>query len=313
MEGNIAFLFPGQGSQVVGMGKDLFEAFSTVRELFEKTDDICGRKISQLCFEGPMEELTTTSNLQPAVATVSLACLSVLRDSGRSADLCAGHSLGEYAALAGAEVLSDEDALKLVSRRGQLMQREAEANPGAMVAVLGLGIQDVEQIVAEASEVGAIAVANHNTAEQIVITGTKQAMAKASALVKDRKGKAIPLKVSGAWHSPLMQGAVEEFRDYMESIEFSPPKSRVLFNATAQEEDNPDVIKELMARQLVSPVRWYDIMINMISNGVRHFVEVGPKTVLIGLAKKIVPKDTDIQCWPAGNLKTIEAFLKAVG
>ena len=311
MEGKIAFLFPGQGSQVVGMGKDLCEAFPTVRELFEKTDDICGRKISRLCFEGPMEDLTTTSNLQPAIATVSLACLRILRDSGKSADLCAGHSLGEYAALASAGVLTDEDTLKLVSKRGQLMQREAEANPGAMVAIMGLKIEEVEQIVAEASKAGVISVANHNTAEQIVITGTKQALSRASSLVKDRKGKAIPLKVSGAWHSPLMQGAVEEFRDYMGSIQFATPKSKVLFNATAQEEDDPDIIKELMARQLVSPVKWYDIIVNMISDGVRHFVEVGPKTVLIGLAKKIAPKDIDIQFWPAGDLKAIETFLNA--
>jgi len=309
MEGKVAFLFPGQGSQIVGMGKDLYEEFPAVRELFQKTDDICGKKISSLCFEGPMEELTITENLQPAIAAVSLACLYVLREANARPAVCAGHSLGEYAALRSADVLTDEDTLKLVSKRGELMQREAEANPGAMVAVMGMGIEEVSALVEEASQEGAIAIANHNTAEQIVITGTREALAKASALVKEKGKKAIPLKVSGAWHSPLMQGAIKEFRDYMEMIPFAPPQSTVLFNATAEEEDDPNAIKDLMVKQLVSPVRWYDIITKMISDGVRHFVEVGPKTVLIGLVKKIAPKGRDIQYWPTGDLKGLEAFL----
>ena len=311
MEGKIAFLFPGQGSQVVGMGKDLYDRYEEVRELFQKADDICGKNISRLCFEGPMEELTVTENLQPAIAAVSLACLHVLRGADVQAHVCAGHSLGEYAALASAGVLNDEDTLKLVNKRGQLMQREAEANPGGMVAVMGMGIEEVSELVEKASEQGAIAVANHNTAEQIVITGSRDALGKATALVKDKGKRAIPLKVSGAWHSPLMQGAVEEFRDYMETIPFSPPQTAILFNATAMEERNPESIKDLMARQLISPVKWYDIIVNMISDGVTHFVEVGPKSVLIGLAKKIVPKDKEVHYWPAGDIEGLEAFLRA--
>ena len=311
MEKKVAFLFPGQGSQIVGMGKDLYEEFPAIRELFQKTDDICGKKISSLCFEGPMEELTKTENLQPAIAAVSLACLHVLKDANRHPWVCAGHSLGEYGALRSAGVLTDEDTLKLVNKRGELMQREAEANPGAMVAVMGMGIEEVSSIVEEASKEGILAIANHNTAEQIVITGAKEAVAKATCLVKQKGKRAIPLKVSGAWHSPLMQGAVKEFRDYMEEIPFSPPQSTVLFNATAEEEHDPEAIKDLMAKQLVSPVRWYDIITKMISDGVQHFVEVGPKTVLIGLVKKIAPKNKDIHYWPAGDLKGLEAFLNA--
>jgi len=311
MKGKVALLFPGQGSQVVGMGKDLYDAFASAREVFSIADEVCGKEISRLCFEGPMEELTITNDLQPAITAVSLACLHVLRESGSSAEICAGHSLGEYAALASAGVLTDKDTLRLVSKRGQLMQCEAEANPGGMVAVMGMGIEEVEVIVNEASQEGPLAVANHNTAEQIVITGAKQALAKATKLVKERGKKAIPLKVSGAWHSPLMQGAVEEFRDYMEGIDFLPPSSTVLFNATAREERDPAAIKELMARQLVSPVRWYDIVVSMLDGGVEHFVEVGPKTVLIGLVRKIAPKDKEIHYWPAGDLRGIEAFLNA--
>lgn len=311
MDGKIAFLFPGQGSQVVGMGKDLYEEFSAVRELFERADEICAKPISRLCFEGPMEELTITENLQPAIAMVSLACLRVLRTSGKKAELCAGHSLGEYAALASAGVLSDEDTLRLVAKRAQLMQREADAHPGGMVAVMGLGIDEVEGLVKEVLKEGPIAVANHNTAEQIVITGAKKALAKVVSMVKEKGKKAIPLKVSGAWHSPLMEGAVREFRDFMEDIPFAAPQSKILFNATAQEEGNPEAIKDIMAKQLVSPVRWYDIIAKMLSDGVQHFVEVGPKTVLIGLVKKIAPKDKQIHYWPVGDLQGIEAFLEA--
>ncbi|RLB44182.1 MAG: [acyl-carrier-protein] S-malonyltransferase [Deltaproteobacteria bacterium] len=311
MQGKIAFLFPGQGSQIVGMGKDLCERFPDVRKLFEKVDSICGKPISRLCFDGPMEELTITENLQPAISVVSLACLQILNDSGIKPDISAGHSLGEYAALAGAGVLSQEDTLRLVSKRGELMQREAEANPGGMVAVMGMGIEEVEAIVRDASREGPIAIANHNTAEQIVITGERQALSRATVMVKEKGKKAIPLKVSGAWHSPLMKGAVNEFREFMESVRFSPPQSRILFNATAKEESDPYAMKDLMANQLVSPVRWYDIVMKMLSEGVVHFVEVGPKTVLIGLVKKIAPKDREVHYWPVGDLKGIEEFLAA--
>ena len=313
MSQKIAFLFPGQGSQSLGMGKDIIDPFPDARRIFEQVDEVCEKPISRLCFEGPMEELTLTANLQPAITAVNLACLTALNKSGVRATVSAGHSLGEYAALASAGCLSEYDALRLVDKRGELMHREALANPGSMAAVLGMDVEAVGRIVAQAGEVGVLAVANHNTAEQIVITGEKEPLSQAVDLVKEKGGKAIPLKVSGAWHCSLMQNAVDDFRRFMEDISFSTPDTSVLFNATAESETDPEKIKNLMAKQLISPVRWYDIIRNMTAEGVNVFVEVGPKKVLTGLLKKILPRDTGAKIFNVEGMKSLESFLGAVG
>ena len=313
MTKKIAFLFPGQGSQVIGMGKDFVEEYPEVREVFELLDDICHKPISKLCFEGPMDELTITENLQPAIAAVSLGCLKLLSESGVEPQVSAGHSLGEYAALASAKVLDDEGTLRLVRKRGALMQREADAKPGGMVAVLGMNIDQVRDMVEEASQEEVLAVANHNTAEQIVITGENGALARARDLIKSKGAKAIPLKVSGAWHCTLMKGALNEFRSYMDQITFSPPRTRVLFNATAEEETDVDAIKDLLAKQLISPVRWYEIIRKMLDDGVNVFVEVGPKNVLTGLLKKISSKDNNVESYTVGEIKAMRDFLDKYG
>jgi [acyl-carrier-protein] S-malonyltransferase len=309
----IAFLFPGQGSQSIGMGKDIMDRYPDAKRIFEQVDEVCNNPISKLCFEGPMEELTLTVNLQPAITAVNLACLMALNQSGIRATVSAGHSLGEYAALASAGSLSEYDALRLVNKRGELMHREAVANPGSMAAVLGMDIEAVGRIVAQAGERGVLAVANHNTAEQIVITGEKEPLSQAVNLVKEKGGKAIPLKVSGAWHCSLMQNAVDDFRRFMEDISFATPETGVLFNATAESESDPEKIKDLMARQLISPVRWYDIIRNMTAEGLNVFVEVGPKKVLAGLLKKILPPDTEAKVFNVEDMKSLESFLGAVG
>ena len=309
MSKKIAFLFPGQGSQFVGMGKELKDQFPAVKEIFEQVDEICQKPISKLCFEGPMDELTITENLQPAVTAVNLSCLAALKQSGVNAIVSAGHSLGEYAALVSAGVISSYDALRLVQKRGQLMHREAVANPGDMVAVIGMDINTVLEVINEVKEKDILAVANHNTAEQVVITGEKEPVSRAVNLVKERTGRAISLKVSGAWHCDLMKGAVEEFRRFMEDIPFSEPQSTVLFNATAAKETAPEKIKDIMAKQLVSPVKWHFIMLSMLKAGVDTFVEVGPKNVLTGLLKKTVSADDNVNIYNVQDTQSLKELL----
>jgi [acyl-carrier-protein] S-malonyltransferase len=308
-----AFLFPGQGSQYIGMGRDLAEAFPAAKEIFQRVDDLCGKSISRLCFEGPMEELTLTENLQPSITAVNLACMSALKASGIQPHVAAGHSLGEYAALVSTGIVGIDDALRLVKKRGQLMHRESLSHPGTMAAVIGLPVATVQRIVEESSGGDILAVANHNTAEQIVITGQKAPVSRAVQAVTKEGAKAIPLKVSGAWHCLLMEGAVQEFRAFMEHIPFSPPVSRMLFNATGSGETEPENIKEIMARQLVNRVKWYDIIQKMVSEGIRTFVEVGPKKVLTGLVRKIVPDDGRMRLFQVEDPASLEKFLTREG
>jgi [acyl-carrier-protein] S-malonyltransferase len=309
MPDTIAFLFPGQGSQFVGMGRDLLDPFPEAKRVFEMADEICKKPISTLCFEGPMDELTLTENLQPAITVVNLACLLALNASGITPTVSAGHSLGEYAALVSAGVVSTEDALRLVHKRGELMNREALKHPGGMAAVIGLPINGVLEVLAQAKDGQELAIANHNTAQQIVITGEETAVSRAVQAVKERGAKAIPLNVSGAWHSRLMEGAVAEFRAFMEQMPFSTPKSRVLFNATAEKEKDPEIIKDLMANQLVTPVKWYDIMQNMAEAAVNIFLEVGPKKVLTGLLKKTRPRKTGVKIYNVQDARSLSEFL----
>ncbi len=312
MTKKVAFLFPGQGSQVVGMGQDLYQEYDFVREIFDMVDEVTKTHISKLCFNGPMEELTLTVNLQPAMTAVNLACLAALEKEGIQPHMTAGHSLGEYSALRAAGVVNPEDTCKLVFKRGHLMHREATKHEGAMQAIVGLGIDEVREIVEAAQEKGVIAVANHNTAEQIVITGSPDAVEAAGEAAKAKGVKAIPLKVSGAWHSELIRGAEEEFTAFLGETPFNEPQHPVLFNVTAAPESDPDKIKELMARQLCSPVRWYDSMCKMQEEGIEVFAEVGPKRVLTGMLRKIIPDTYEHEAYNVDSMKGLETFFKAV-
>ena len=306
----VAFLFPGQGSQNVGMGEEFYQEYDVVREIFDLAEETAKMNISRLCFKGPMEELTQTVNLQPAVTTVNLACLAVLQKEDVDFDLCAGHSLGEYSALNAAGIVSAEDTIKLVHKRGELMHRESTQYKGAMQAIVGLSIAEVDGLVAEVQQQGVVSVANHNSELQIVITGSPEPVEKVSALAAEKGAKAIPLKVSGAWHSELIKGAEEEFKAALGQISFNSPEKSIILNVSADVSTAADEIKDIMGRQLCSPVKWYDSMGKMKDAEVETFVEVGPGRVLAGLLKKILPLDYPAKVYNVANMKQLEKFLK---
>ena len=308
----IAFLFPGQGSQSVGMGLDFHQEYDIVRELFDMAEELTKIHLSKLCFKGPMEDLTATVNLQPAVTTVNLAALAVIQKEGLVPDISAGHSLGEYSALAAAEVLSREDTIRLVHRRGILIHREATRHQGAMHAIVGLPIDTIEALCERHRNQGVVSVANHNMETQIVISGEPQAVEAVSGQAADQGARAVPLNVSGAWHSELIRGADGEFRDYLATMAFTDPSSPVVHNVTARESDGPDQIRSLMADQLCSPVRWFDAMCHLVDRKVDTFVEVGPGKVLTGLLRKIVPSDYDCRWFNVNSMKTFEKFMNSV-
>ncbi len=307
-----AFLFPGQGSQAVGMGLDLYQEYDFVRELFDMAEEICRINLSRLCFKGPMEELTMTVNLQPAVTVVNLAFLSAIEKEGIMPDVAAGHSLGEYSALCASGIVSKKDAFSLVFKRGKLMHRESTRHKGAMHAIIGLSIDTVFELVSEVQKEGVVSVANHNTEQQIVITGAPDQVKKVSLLASSRGARAIPLKVSGAWHSELIKDAEDEFKVFLDTFNFRVPERPVVHNVTAGFEMNPDEVKSIMAKQLCSPVKWYDSMQMLLSEQVEIFAEIGPGRVLTGLLKKILPKDSPCTIYNVNDMKSLEIFLKDV-
>jgi [acyl-carrier-protein] S-malonyltransferase len=306
----IAVLFPGQGSQYLGMGKDFLETGSRAREMMDQAEKISGLPLARLCLEGPMEELTRALHLQPALTVINLICWQALADSGLKVSSVAGHSLGEYSALCASGILSFEETMRLVTVRGRLMEREGRANPGGMRAVIGLTLSQVQEILADLSpELGGLAIGNYNSEKQVVLSGALAALDAAAVQVKARHGKIIPLNVSIANHSPLVAGAVADFSREMEKVDFHPPAIPLLFNATGKEETEPDEVRRIMARQIASTVRWYEIMNRLLEQEVRIFIEVGPKTVLSGLLKKIVPPGYQYQSFQFDSPRLLNEFL----
>jgi len=277
----IAFLFPGQGSQAVGMGHDFYQEYDFVRELFDMAEEITRINLSRLCFKGPMEDLTATVNLQPAITAVNHAALAAIHREGLKAGISAGHSLGEYSALCSAGIVSPEDAFRLFYKRGELMHRESLKQKGAMHAVIGLPLEAMEELIETADTPGVVSVANHNMETQIVTTGSPEAVKAVSDLAVARGARAIPLKVSGAWHSSLINGAEKEFEAYLDRIPFNAPESPVVHNATADTASDPEEIKTILTNQLCSPVRWYDSVRKLMDEGVEIFVEIGPGKVCL--------------------------------
>lgn len=308
-----AFLFPGQGAQTVGMGQEIYNDYEIVRELFDMAEEISRINLTKLCFNGPAEQLTETVNLQPAITLVNLAYFSILKDEGATFDIAAGHSLGEYSALTAAEIISYETAFQLVNKRGRLMHKEAKKYDGAMSAVIKLNAENIQKIILDSEgENPSVCIANQNTENQIVISGSSAAVKRLSKPIKASGGRAIPLKVSGAWHSPLMKGAEDEFKEFLSSAEFNTPVKPVIFNVSADVENNTELIKSNMVKQLCSPVRWYDSVNKMLEEGVENFVEIGPGNVLSGLVKKIVPNDKEYNFFNINDIKSLEFFLKNV-
>jgi [acyl-carrier-protein] S-malonyltransferase len=285
----IVFLFPGQGSQYVGMGKDLFDAYACVRRLFEDASDLLKKDFKTLCFEGPEAALVQTDNVQPAITLINLACLQVLREEGILPAATAGHSLGEYSALAAAGVFSFADVMRLVSFRGAVMKQAADRHPGGMMAVFGLPMEALLAICDEIQETGSVELANHNSPLQSVLTGEKEVLQKAAQLAKPKGAKLIvPLKVSGAWHSRLMLEAKERIKEALKKYPIAPPSFPVVSNLTADfYSDDPSKIRDSLSEQIVRPVLWCNSITRMINDGRRLFLEVGPGKVLTGLMKDI--------------------------
>jgi len=311
-ESKIAVLFPGQGSQFIGMGREFLETDAEAGKLMDLAESISSAPLRKLCLEGPMEDLTRAVNLQPALTAVNLICWQAFMKAGIQVDYFAGHSLGEYSALSAAGVLKSEDTLKLVSERGRLSDREGVKNPGGMQAILGLTLEMVEEILQELSDDAILTVANHNTELQVVISGEKEALHEVEKRVDERGGRAITLNVSIANHSPLIAGAVPDFENVLKGIVFSPPAVPVLFNLTATVETDPDVMRLIMARQIVSRVRWLETINALLALDVRVFIEVGPKTVLSGLLKKILPRELGCSRFQIDNPQSLEKCIKEI-
>jgi [acyl-carrier-protein] S-malonyltransferase len=287
----VAFIFPGQGSQYVGMGKEFFENFREAREVFQEADDVLHISISSLCFQGPEDALKLTENTQPAVLTTSIAVLRVLQaEKGVVPNLVAGHSLGEYSALVVSGALSFADAVQIVRLRGRFMQEAVPVGEGAMAAILGMERGQVEKLCEEAAQGDVLTPANFNCPGQIVIAGHAKAIERAMERVKQEGKKAVALPVSAPFHSPLMKPAGERLEKVLEGITIQDLKIPVVTNVEADINQSKERVKELLVTQVSSPVRWEESMQKISGNGIEQILEIGPGKVLSGLMKRINPK-----------------------
>ena len=309
---NVVLLFPGQGSQTPGMGKDLAERFPVAKEVFLAADAAVGAPLSQLCFEGPAEELTLTHNAQPALLTHGAALWAVLRETiGARVVAAAGHSLGEFTAYHAADALALPEAVRLVRRRGELMLEAGRKRPGTMAAILGNPTRPIERICEQATAEGSLAVpANFNAPGQVVISGEVAGVERASTLAKEAGAKAIPLKVSGAFHSPLMADAAAGLRKALDATPFADPRFPIYANVNAQPVADAALARRFLVEQLTAPVQWtreVEAITTRFPDAL--YVEMGPGAVLKGLVKKIAPAAKVVTC---GTAADVDALLEAV-
>ena len=309
---SVAWLFPGQGTQVVGMGKALYEASAQAREVFDRADQALGWKLSSLCFEGPESDLTLTKNTQPAIVTASIAALAALREAHPELAppaFAAGHSLGEYSALVAAGALALEDAVRLVHLRGKAMQEAVPPGNGAMAAIMGGDADQLRNLSGDAAEGGVVAPANFNAPGQVVIAGEKDAVERAMKLAQERKLKAIPLKVSAPFHCALMAPAAKAVKEALKSVSLSAPEFPVISNVEAKPNSDADRIAELLVRQIDAPVLWDASVRAMADGGVDLALEIGPGKVLAGLVKRIDKRISVVAVGdPEGVTKALESL-----
>jgi [acyl-carrier-protein] S-malonyltransferase len=291
-------IFPGQGSQMIGMGKEFYDKFDIVKNLFKKADDVLGIPLSKIILEGPKEKLDLTTNTQPAIFLISYSIFQVIKKEFNidlhKAKFFAGHSLGEYSAIACAEYLNFEDTIKILKIRGDAMQNSVPKGEGGMVAVLGSTIEDIEKFLIENKNKFLVEIANDNSEGQIVVSGKKIDLEKFSSFLKEKKIKNLNLPVSAPFHCSLMKNATNIMNKELEKLEFKKGSNTLISNITADEIFNADELKNLLVRQIENRVRWRESVINMINKDVNQFIEIGPGKVLSGLIKR-VNKDVEVR------------------
>lgn len=309
MTKKIAFLFPGQGSQAVGMGKDLYDNFSAAKNVFDTADSTLGKSISTICFDGPEEDLKQTVNTQPAIVTMSIAAMEALQSElNIKPDYTAGHSLGEYCAMYTAGVMSLENTLKAIQKRADLM---GATKGGAMAAVLNASEEQLKAGLAEGSKVGYVDVANYNSPAQVVITGDEDSVkAAGDYMLANGVRRVVPLAVSGAFHSKFMENAGKEFASFISDVELNNASIPVITNVDAQPTTDSADFREKMPKQIYSSVHWTQTIEKMVSDGVEIFIEIGPGKVLAGLNKKIAPDATVYNIYDKASLDATVSALK---
>ena len=302
-----ALLFPGQGSQIVGMGSEFYNNFDIVKKIFKDADDKLNYSISKLILNGPEDQLQLTQNTQPSILTVSFSIFKVLKEEFNfdfnTFNYFAGHSLGEYSALVCSESLKFEDALYLLYERGKAMQEAVPVGKGSMLAILGAKIEDIYDLLNSFKEKGVCEIANDNADGQVIVSGDKDSIFSFQSLLKEKKIKSIPLKVSAPFHCSLMKSAADKMSDKIKNTNFRSPTHSILSNVTAKIEKNPENIKKLLIDQIFSTVKWRETIINISNEGVSNFVEIGPGKVLIGMVKRTIK---NVNCFSINSIDDIK-------